>query len=519
MRELNKVHLMDCIEFLEGIPDNTIDSCVTDPPYGLEFMGKKWNKLGTGRLISDRDDWNWQAYRGNTGTDPLANKPRFGPVMTDSVARNEMQQFHYEWSQLVFRALKPGAHILAFSGTRTYHRLACAVEDARFEIRDMVEWFYGSGFPKGRNISKALDKRAGFNQKIIGIHTHSRGACKGDYERIDKIPFATDENDGSMSNPKQMGAITQPVTKEAKQWNGWNTVLKPAHEPILLGRKPISEKSVEENMLRWGTGAINEGACRIAVNPDVNDIGERYTKRNVKATVFRNYPPEEIAITGVLPSGRYPANLIFSHHPDCRLIQKGKTITVKSIRKRDTPRMGRYGIYGGEQSGWSSEYDYDLGNPEVWACVPDCPVRMLNEQSGQTAKGHWPRGHLYGFGEHIGNGGFDYTGVGRYAKDSGGAARFFYCAKPSIAERNAGLDGERNLHITVKPLAIMRWLVRLVTRPSGIVLDPFLGSGTTAIAAELEGFNWLGCDNNKEYCEIARRRIKALGKNQTTRGE
>jgi site-specific DNA-methyltransferase (adenine-specific) len=596
-----------------------------------------------------------------------------------------MQQWHYEWAKEVFRVLKPGAHLLAFSGTRTYHRLACAIEDAGFEIRDQIHWLYGSGFPKGQNIGLNINKTIDsliHNRDIDTIWSKTHNSItartvvelfqrrktgvgnlteKRDSVVVDVVPSLKARKskpsaknvekklkgrrrtsgamfivvDSAEAQPKQRslcvrivelvsenqspdlkditsiivqldvstflcekimdrikeGAVQKIALGELRYWKemdmnvlfaelindlrhiissqcksipnsgmnsqmespsatsviitkstmahlttfmadtlvallkerllqnaeGWNTQLKPAHEPIVLARKPISEKSIVENVLKYGTAAINVDACRIAVSPDVDTIGRQAKRkdRTKPQDVWFGHDNPENVMAGVLPTGRYPANLILSHHPDCKLIQRGRT-EVRHTEREAIETTGK-GIYS---DGWirnPNEYSFDAGGPEVWGCVEGCPIRILNEQSGDTSRTS-PRGvrsydrsrprlgahGIYGSDEppdeHIQEYG-----------DKGGSARFFYCAKPSVAERNAGIKGKRNVHITVKPLEIMKWLLRLVTPRGGIVLDPFLGSGTTAIAAENEGFKWLGCDNNEGYCEIAKARIKALG--------
>lgn len=532
---LNKVHCMDCIAFLKKLPDNSVDSCVTDPPYGLEFMGKEWDKLTPTKGRQD-------LRPSSKSTKPIKSKfkqgvgTRMGVPQKNPRCRNcgrlkfdheknkckcdeknwdtrqyeyaqMLQDWHYEWAVEVFRVLKAGAHLLAFSGTRTYHRLACAIEDVGFEIRDQIHWIYGSGFPKGMNIAKAIDKRLGSDEQIVG---KARSGKKRNVYTA-----------GTDDNPDWFGGeyeITAPTSDLAKQWEGWNTQLKPAHEPIVLARKPLSEKSIVDNILIHGTGAINEGACRIAVNPEVDAIG-RTTKRDKrqegaweKYSGFLN-PVNPVA--GVLPTGRYPANLILSHHPDCRLIQTGTTKVKDTSTYAQSQKMGKHGIYGDYEVPLNMRHSFDAGEPEVWKCVEGCPVKILNEQSGSCPSGFSPkpsksiiRGYKWGTLQ-------EYRPAGRGFADSGAAARFFYCAKPSVAERSMGLKGKRNIHITVKPLEVMRWLVRLITPKGGTVLDPFLGSGTTAIAAENEGCDWLACDNNEEYCQIAEARIKALGGTQT----
>lgn len=345
----------DCGIVLEKLASNSIDSIVTDPPYGLSFMGKTWD-----HDVPSVDIW-----------------------------------------RECLRVLKPGGHMVAFSGTRTYHRLAVAIEDAGFEIRDQLAWVYGSGFPKSHDVSKAIDKAA--------------------------------------------------ATAEAEQWQGWGTALKPAWEPICLARKPLIG-TVAENVLAHGTGAINVDGCRVAVpenDPESYMLGKRsiHAKRPQSASNSVSLPPSTLSDSG---KGRFPANLIHD------------------------------------------------GSEEVLACFPDSKGQQGdvsgNEPSSIT-------NGIYG----------DFSGRQPAPKrnDSGSAARFFYCAKASKADRNDGVP-QGNKHPTVKPTPLMRYLCRLVTRPSGIVLDPFAGSGSTGRGAVLEGFNFIGIEKDTDFCVIARSRIRAV---------
>ena len=324
----------DCLQVLREIEDNSIDSVVTDPPYGLAFMGKKW-------------DYN--------------------------VPSVEI------WAECL-RVLKPGGHLLAFAGTRTQHRMAVNIEDAGFEIRDMIAWVYSQGFPKSHNL-------------------------KG-------------------------------------EWEGWGTALKPALEPITMARKPF-QSTVANNVLTHGTGALNIDGCRIAPTGESKQrIGEasqnaRYTDKG--STNFAATP----GIRGGDPAGRWPANLIHD------------------------------------------------GSEEVTELFPD----SKGQQGAVTGKEPSSKTDN-AFGEFAGRTPFPVR------SDSGSAARFFYCAKASKAER-----GEGNAHPTVKPVVLMRYLCRLVTPPGGIVLDPFCGSGTTGVAAALEGFDFAGIERELEYLELARRRV------------
>lgn len=336
------IYCSDALQYLKTLPSESISACVTDPPYGLSFMGKKW----------DYD-----------------------------VPSVEI------WAE-VLRVLKPGAHLLAFAGTRTQHRMAVRIEDAGFEIRDMIAWVYGSGFPKSLDVSKAIDREAGaVREKVQPGNTPTYQRSAGNHG-----PWMDDPDHKIDSN--------NPVTESAKQWSGWGTALKPALEPITMARKPFSG-TVAQNVQRHGTAAMNVDGCRVG-----NDVvgwgggaagGNTWSETNCGLT-------QSGAARPVV--GRWPANLIHDG-------------SVDSIRN-----------FPGEES------------------------------------------------------------------------RFFYCAKASRQDR-----GPWNRHPTVKPTELMRHLIRLVTPPGGIVLDPFLGSGSTAVAAYLEGFRFVGCDMDEDWCECARKRI------------
>jgi DNA modification methylase len=353
------LHLGDCREVLATMCDNSIDAIVCDPPYELGFMGKAWDASG---IAYDVTVW-----------------------------------------QQCLRVLKPGGHLIAFGGSRTYHRLAVAIEDLGFEIRDQIQWIYGSGFPKSLDVSKAMDKQAGAVRDVV---TEKRTDMFGEYEVDKRYKAATQTGVMSGLNGSKAdelghtyATITAPSTDLAKQWHGWGTALKPAHEPAVLARKPL-RGTVADTVAQWGTGALN------------------------------------IEVTRITDAGRWPSNVILDEEAACL-----------------------------------------LGEP----------------------------------------------------------SRFFYVAKASKAEREAGLDGvelrkgggmqgtedgtlltgsgnirnpmRANHHPTVKPLALMRYLVRMVTPPGGVVLDPFMGSGSTGCAAVREGFDFVGIDLTPEYVAIAQKRI------------
>jgi len=397
----NRVIQGDCIEVMEEIPDNSIDACVTDPDYGIDFMSK-------------------EKFKGT---------PR------------EYQAWTQEWAIEVMRVLKPGAHMLVFGIPRMYHRMASGVEDVGFEIRDQIQWVFSSGFPKSHNIGKAVDELQGNEREIVG--TKRCGIADG--------PFG--------SPPEEEKHIKE--TKGDSPWEGWGTALKPAHEDILLARKPISERNIAENVLEWGCGGINVDRCRIETTdklgrpsgtmPHPMDWG---TKDKVE---FKNNSGDK---------GRFPANLVLSHDERCSEV----------------------------------------------GCHQECPVRLLDEQSGKNCGGRWGKSRkntgktsMFGIGR-VGN-------ANEFIGDSGSASRFFYCAKASPTERDRGLEeyGMKNTVPTVKPLDLCRYLVRLVTPPNGIVLDPFAGSGSILIACVLEGFDYIGIELEQDYVDIANARLGYWG--------
>ena len=419
----------DCIEAMKAMPDNSVDSIVTDPPYELGFMGKSWDASGIA--------------------------------------------FNVEVWREALRVIKPGGHLIAFSGSRTYHRMAVAIEDAGFEIRDQIMWVYGSGFPKSHNISKGLDKAAG-TLKVIG---------KG---KAGKTALGQSSGYNHTNNPHEFD-ITEPNSDAAKQWDGWGTALKPAHEPMVLARKPLIG-TVANNVLTHGTGGLNIDGSRVVAEGENFDnlksrpIGKLNTRRNDETDgefdARVNESPEQLAALAKLKElGRWPANFIHD------------------------------------------------GSDEVVALFPTTSPspKGLITQGGKAGGG-------YDVGSSDGTRDTKFQGHG----DSGSAARFFYCAKASKRDRNEGLDGfeakrdhdgradggvggdnprnrtnnaKLNHHPTVKPTTLMQYLVRLVTPHNGIVLDPFMGSGSTGKACAYEGFDFIGIDQSAEYVAIAQARI------------
>lgn len=411
----------DCLIRLGELEDNSIDAIVTDPPYGLSFMGKKW----------DYD-----------------------------VPKMEV------WQECL-RVLKPGGYLLSFAGTRTQHRMAVNIEDAGFEIRDMIAWVYGSGFPKSLNIGKAVDKLQGNEREIVG-KTQGQGAP------VHNGNFKTGEQD---------------ITKGTSEYEGWGTALKPALEPITVARKPLGEKTVAENCLKWGVGGINIDGCRVDGKTEIHSNGKRsmYGGNSLLESKTHNDKTE------VKDYGRFPANLIHD----------GSDEVV--------------GLFPNSKS--AGEYKKDKLN----TFIPDEAMFPLGYQTNA------------------------------YAGESGSASRFFYCAKASKRERNMGCEGlktytqvemsaqektltrvrdngtvgenpylgktadAQNIHPTVKPLALMEYLIKLVSREGQVVLDPFMGSGTTGMACKKLNRDFVGIEMMEEYMEIAKCRIEAVKQEEQLR--
>jgi site-specific DNA-methyltransferase (adenine-specific) len=389
-----EIYCGDCLKILPTLAENSIDAVVTDPPYGISFMGKKWDHGVPG------------------------------------------QQF---WKE-IFRVAKPGAHLFSFGGTKSFHRLACAIEDAGWEMRDTIGvphesgywgdcpwlfgWTYGSGFPKSLDIGKAINQ------------------------------------DSKDSNNK---------------WENWGTALKPAWEPIILARKPISHGTIVKNIQQYGTGGLNIGKCRIETEEIIKNHS-RSIDSSVSKGIYGNSKYQETHQTSGQLLGRYPSNLIHD----------GSGEVINLFPKSDTNRIEK-----------------------TSNCSTDGVTSFDSMRGNRPARG--------------------YT-------EKGSAARFFYCAKASPSDRDEGLEDfeekkmkfsdeaqihgtgndnginriitRKNIHPTVKPIKLMRYLCRLITQPDGIVLDPFMGSGSTGKAAMLEEFRFIGIDMDKRYCEIARARLE-----------
>jgi len=437
-----KLLLGDCLDKLKELEDNSIDSIVTDPPYGLSaapnsgksskggFMGKQWDYD-----VPSVDIW-----------------------------------------KECLRVLKPGGYLLAFAGSRTYHRMAVRIEDAGFEIRDMISWLYGSGFPKSMDISKQIDKKFGGEREVIGTYD-PRSKFDGS-NREDR------EIGGQQVAPSKTSKlqITAPATDEAKKWQGYGTALKPAHEPVVMARKPLEENTVVDNVLKWGTGGINIDESRIPTDEDQRrpSKGGENGLNNTNTFKIRERTVEEQP----KHDGRFPANLILDEEAG-EMLDEQTGILNSGFMKAGTARL---------MSDNPNKNTYGKWNPDT----------VTNDTYG----------------------------------DSGGASRFFYCPKVSKSERNEGLDGfeerragsmmgnindnsnfltgsgnkregvAKNHHPTVKPVDLMLYLIRLVTPKGGITLDPFMGSGSSGKAAVRGGFDFIGIEREDEYFKIAEARIE-----------
>ena len=468
----------DCLERLAEMEPESVDAIVTDPPYGLEFMGAAWDRLAVG-----------QSRKGGA-------------------AGAAMQAWHRQWAEPAFRVLRPGGHLLAFGGTRTYHRLTCALEDAGFEIRDSIMWLYGTGFPKSLDVSKAIDKAAGAEREVAGRRPTYPDGTRGGRPKPPHERVATGLNKGGFANPGGTTPITPPASPEAAHWEGWGTALKPAHEPIVVARKPLIG-TVAENVLEHGTGGIDVDGCRIE-HAGAGDLAVSFVKnpgrddKLTSGTYGADRPQQSVNTVG-----RWPANIVLSHLEDCD--QVGTRDVRSNSQEGNRPASPASPILGSglESTGGAGHGIDGIETIGAWECAPGCPIAELDRQSG----------YLHGAGNVVPSrrgesgyaGGWDGAASSRpVALDSGGgASRFFYSAKTSRAERNEGLsDLLVNDHPTVKPISLMRWLVRLVTPPGGQVLDLFLGSGSTGCAAVLEGFDFTGIERDRRYFAIAEARIR-----------
>ncbi len=481
--ELATVYLGDAEAVLAALPAASVDAVVTDPPYGLGeepdivevlrcwLAGERYLQ-GSGGFMGKR----WDAF-----------------VPDPSI-----------WRQAI-RVLRPGGHLLCFAGTRTADLTGIALRLAGFEIRDEVlglgcrlNWLYGSGFPKSLDVSKAIDRMAGAEREVVGSKLGQPGYS---LRRQGPGGVLSGRADGSLDNAEGEYAITAAATDAARRWQGWGTALKPAHEPIILARRPLAARSVAANVLRHSTGALNVDGCRLGAGAgDLRD-GEPSAGRTYAAgggTDFAALPGPR----GGAAAGRWPANVVLCHAEGCRPAGERRIPTGTAVRHRGVVGGAVYSNGLWRQGRGTPDMTYADGDGletvEAWDCVEGCPVAELDHQSGTERNGSGiasPRSGGIG-GGMSGDGAADHVGGG-YG-DRGGASRFYYVAKASRADRNVGLVHGRNRHPTVKPVPLMRWLVRLVTPPGGLVLDCYAGTGSTLVAAKLEGVRCIGIDDDSE---------------------
>lgn len=433
----------DSRDILKEMPDNCIDSIVTDPPYALVSIVKRFGKPGS--APAKGNEAFMRASKGFMGKEWDTGEVAFDPEF---------------WIECI-RVLKPGGHLLSFGGTRTYHRMACAIEDAGFEIRDMMQWLYGSGFPKSHDVSKGIDKAAGVERTIkTGVKPGHEGFTDGNMSSVQSLGGTMGGEGGFerpwMSDPDAVDRYHHtyaPATDDAKQWEGWGTALKPANEPIVLARKPLSEKTVAANVLKWGTGAINIDGCRVGTEErtydlkggeNLNKIAREGSNDNPDAKGLGSYGvgAKQVSVGKATVTGRFPANVITD------------------------------------------------GSDEVVAEFPESKGQQ-GDLKGHKTKRESPNGVFGKMAPAV-----DHPARG----DSGSAARFFYQAKANKKDR---ADSK---HPTVKPIKLLRYLIRLITPPGGIVMDPFAGSGTTGEAAYMEGCQAILIEREAEYqADIAHR--------------
>lgn len=419
----------DCVEKMRELDEASVDAIVTDPPYGMRFMGKAWDGADIERAARARADAgdDGQGGRMDGRTAPRSRGARDAGTYDLSLTGNQaFQVWCGDWVGEALRVLKPGGHLLAFGGTRTYHRLACAVEDAGFEIRDSLIWLYGSGFPKSLDVSKAIDKAAGAEREVVGASPHSAQRAASSWQAADEPPH------GMVGNAEGERTLTAPTTPEAARWQGWGTALKPSHEPIVVARKPLAG-TVAANVLEHGTGALNVDGCRVDAGDEQfspEPGGEPVTTNQVYGKGLGVGQGQHVA-------GRWPSNVVLSHLPECVEVGVRKVVAG-----------GGNATTGGELPTWQgpggrspvTHHDGDRTETiPAYECAPGCPVAALDEQSGERPSSGGAAFTRGGYARQLGDRDTDGAELG-YG-DAGGASRFYYTAKASRAERNAGLDG------------------------------------------------------------------------------
>lgn len=460
--------LGDCLDVMATLEAESVDAVCTDPPYGLEFMGKDWDRPWTVSATNavgyaGRDELTLPAHRDNRNANCRACGGRQRGVKRcecptpqwDRGPAADMRAYQLwceQWAAECLRILKPGGHLLAFGGSRTWHRLAAAIEDAGFEIRDSIAWIYGSGFPKSLDVSKAIDKATGVQRedKFGGMIDRRIGPTgNGKCPKCDK--WLVSSNPCRCPRPQD-----EPQTDAAKQWQGWGTALKPAFEPVVVARKPLCG-TVAANVLAYGTGALNIDGCRVATTDSLGGGANTAMTRDTRQDGWgRPWMDDDTARDAA------------------------------AARSRENTARAE-----------------SLGRWPANVVLDDAAAAELDRQSGVSAsRVGKPRASIQS------GDGWGMTATGSEYDDRGGASRFFstfrYTAKAATAERPTA-DGIA--HPTVKPLDLMRWLVRLVTPPGGTVLEPFAGSGTTVEACIHEHKRCIAIEREPSYLPLIRARL------------
>ena len=462
------------MDVMRSMPDNSIDAIITDPPYGLSFMGADWDSFGQDvRQPNDGDVFNGANNPYGRG------KVRYGVGGSyGGKSVNAMRAFQYRMTPIFEEALrvaKPGAHLLCFGGTRTFHRIACAIEDAGWECRDCVMWTYGSGFPKSMDVAKAIDKSLGVKQKVVGHRETDpqKGFSKVKGMGTGAASIGDDINSTSYD-------LTEATSEQAKKWDGWGTCLKPAWEPIIVARKPL-DGTVAHNVLTWGVGALNIDACRVPTDETVENHSRSADAAKSKGK-YGDSSAQETHQTNGQKLGRFPANLV---HDGSQMVLDLFPDTGKSSGGGGVKAPGKNGIYGKYDG---HEYPQQLGMGDSGSAARFFNALRDGEESADRT--------------YADRGGTNFAAKPGKRREPTSADRFFYCAKASKKDR-----GEGNNHPTVKPTALMEWLVKLVTPDGAVVLDPFMGSGTTGVACANLGRYFIGIEREWKYMQIAGPRV------------
>ena len=420
----------DSLLTLREMPSESVDSIVCDPPYGLGDPP---------HLPSLLRDWLATGYHEVSGRGFMGQK--WDAFVPQPVL----------WAECL-RVLKPGGHLIAFAGTRTQHMMALGIQFAGFELRDLIGWIYGTGFPKSLDVSKAIDKAAGAEREVLGRKNVGMGNGRGDGFR----------HDGDTSGIE----VTAPATPAARQWHGWGTALKPAIEPITLARKPL-RGTVAANVQTYGTGAINVDGCRVATEGARRKLDATVVTRSMFGAMGGS------RADGETTEGRFPANLIHDGSEEVLAV-----FPDSDPHFSDTPIRATGLGFGSSGSGGTRErMPKDAGSAARFFYSPKASKADREE------------------------------GLDAFPAETVTDGR----ETPNNTPRQRGTTERRNTHPTVKPTELMRYLCRLITPPGGVVLDPFAGSGSTGKAARLEGFRFIGIDLDEKYCAIARARITAAG--------